>query len=92
MIVVKNKSELDGVKKLHDYLYDMSADNYELLEIYEQIDEEVDSLENDLISRDEDEDFEGQVDEMTKDIKDLINNFKKFTRTEILDELERIIF
>jgi hypothetical protein len=92
MIVTKNKSNLKSVGKLHDYLYDMQVENYELLEIYEDIDVEVDSLESEIAYNNEYAHIEQELDEVRKDIQYIIKNFKKLKRDDILDELKRIQF
>ena len=92
MIVMKNKSESKGVSRLHNYLYDSYEENYELLEIYEQIDFEVDDLESKISYNDEYEYLEKEFDSIGKDLDRLVKDFKKMNRAEILEELQRISF
>lgn len=99
MIVMKNKSTLDSIERFHDHLYDMADENYELLEIYKDIDEEVaelesrlDYIENEFSCVNED------IDEMKDGIKSLlkrVEKWKKFDESKkdvIIEDLKRILF
>lgn len=83
---------LEGVQRLRGYLYDGNG-NDELIDIYEQINDEVEKIEEDLYMVEEDnkEDFEGHYDAMRHDIEVLIKDFKKLGKDEILKELKRIV-
>lgn len=90
MIVKENKSSIEGVGRLYRMLYDMEDNNYELLEIYEQIDEEVENLEDDLCYAKElnyENEYKGLVDELEY----IIKNFKKMTKANILRALELLV-
>lgn len=90
MIVKENKSSIESVGRLYRMLYDMEDNNYELLEIYEQIDEEVENLEDDLCYAKElnyENEYKGLVDELEY----IIKNFKKMTKANILRALELLV-
>jgi hypothetical protein len=100
MVVMGNKSETSkGIKRLHNYLYDMQESNYELLEIYEEIDSDMIKLEDENynVSTDAGE-MEEERDEMKKDIKALLGRIKRWKKLDadkqeiLIEELERIIF
>lgn len=90
MIVKENKSSIEGVGRLYRMLYDMEDNNYELLEIYEQIDEEVESLEDDLYYAKE-SNYENEHKRLVDELEYIIKNFKKMTRADILRVLELLV-
>lgn len=90
MIVRENKSSIEGVGRLYRMLYDMEKNNYELLEIYEQIDEEVESLENDLYYARE-SNYENEHKKLVDELEYMVKNFKKMKRVDILKALELLI-
>lgn len=91
--VKESKSDLESVQRLRMYLYDGNG-NDELIDIYEQVTNEVEEIEEELYKEkyEDKEDFEGQYNDIRKDIELLIKNFKKLKRDEILNELERVLF
>lgn len=90
MIVRENKSSIEGMERLYRMLYDMEDNNYELLEIYEQIDEEVESLEDDLYYAKE-SNYENEHKWLVDELEYIVKNFKKMTRADILRALELLI-
>lgn len=90
MIVRENKSSIEGVSRLYRMLYDMEDNNYELLEIYEQIDEEVENLEDDLYYAKE-SNYENEYKGLVDELEYIIKNFKKMTRADILRALELLV-
>src|SRR5690554_4045555 len=90
MIVRENKSSIEGIGRLYRMLYDMEDNNYELLEIYEQIDEEVENLEDDLYYAKE-SNYENEYKGLVDEIEYIIKNFKKMTRADILRALELLV-
>lgn len=90
MIVRENKSSIEGMERLYRMLYDMEDNNYELLEIYEQIDEEVESLEDDLYYAKE-SNYENEHKGLVDELEYIVKNFKKMTRADILRALELLI-
>lgn len=91
--VKETKSELDGVIRFREYLYNGNATD-ELVDIYEQVTDEVEELEDELYKLEylEKEEFEDEYKEMKEGIEQLIKDFKKLKRDEILEELKRIVF
>jgi len=90
MIVRENKSSIEGIGRLYRMLYDMEDNNYELLEIYEQIDEEVENLEDDLYYAKE-SNYENEYKGLVDELEYIIKNFKKMTRADILRALELLV-
>jgi len=94
MIVNVPKANLEGVKALHNYLYDLTEPNYEVLELYKQIDDEVDELENAFAEEAEEVTAQEHLDDMRTEIECLIATIRqdKPTRDDIVEELKRILF
>lgn len=94
MVVKPNKANIDGVKALHNYLYALTEPNYELLEIYNQIDEEVDEIETEIAEKEQEEGAEEELKEIKQDIKQLIRDADScdYTPAQIFDALEQILF
>lgn len=90
MIVRENKSSIEGVGRLYRMLYDMEDNNYELLEIYEQIDEEVENLQDDLYYAKE-SNYENEYKGLVDELEYIVKNFKKMTRADILRALELLV-
>lgn len=90
MIVRENKSSIEGMERLYRMLYDMEDNNYELLEIYEQIDEEVENIEDDLCYAKE-SNYENEHKKLVDELEYIVKNFKKMTRADILRALELLI-
>ena len=87
------KAETEAVRKLHDYLYDDKSDQCELLEIYEEIDEQVDDVETELYELNMSKDsFDAEAKELREQVQKLVDDFEGYERDEILDELKRILF
>lgn len=90
MIVRENKSSIEGIGRLYRMLYDMEDNNYELLEIYEQIDEEVENLQDDLYYAKE-SNYENEYKGLVDELEYIVKNFKKMTRADILRALELLV-
>lgn len=91
MILAESKSKVPAAQKFQRHLYDMEEDNYVLLEIYEQVDDEFDVLMSDFISMEEQlETQEEEIaetlenfEEVKKLVKKLRWDFAKMNRTEL---------
>ncbi|UGO50877.1 hypothetical protein PQE70_gp024 [Bacillus phage vB_BanS_Nate] len=94
MLVRPNKANLEGVKQLHNYLYALTEPNYEVLEIYDKIDREVDELETEIALAEENDNAEEELDEIKQDVRNLMREADKcdYTPAQILDALEQILF
>lgn len=93
MLMRMPKADAKGVRRLHDYLYDDKSDQCELQEIYEEIDEQVDEVEeeNYTLNMSKD-DFGAEAKELREQVQELVDNFEGYERDEILDALKRILF
>lgn len=93
MYVKENKANLEGVKALHDYLYNLENPNYEVLEKYEQIDHEVTALEEELDTAHMTADSHHErIEGMENDIHNILNDWDNRDKDEIYDDLKRILF
>ncbi|AGI11885.1 hypothetical protein PQE71_gp024 [Bacillus phage Izhevsk] len=94
MVVKQNKANIDGVKSLHNYLYALTEPNYELLEIYHQIDEEVDEIETEIAEKEFEATAQDNLDDVQRDIRSLIADIDKceLSPEDIKEELKRILF
>lgn len=94
MVVKQNKANIDGVKSLHNYLYALTEPNYELLEIYHQIDEEVDEIETEIAEKEFEATAQDNLDDVQRDIRSLITDIDKceLSPEDIKEELKRILF
>ncbi|UUV46902.1 hypothetical protein [Bacillus phage vB_BanS-Thrax4] len=94
MVVKQNKANIDGVKALHNYLYALTEPNYELLEIYHQIDEEVDEIETEIAEKEFEATAQDNLDDVQRDIRSLIADIDKceLSPEDIKEELKRILF
>ncbi|AZU98983.1 hypothetical protein pW2_158 [Bacillus phage pW2] len=94
MIVNVPKANLEGIKALHNYLYDLTEPNYEVLELYKQIDDEVDELETEIAEMKQEENAEEELQEIKQDVKRLMRDADKkdYTSEQILEALEQILF
>lgn len=99
MIVMRNKSDLKSVSRFHNHLFDMEEENYELLELYEDIDEEVSELEDKVYQLEDDLEYEKEeMEKMRKEIKHLLSRVRRWKRLDeekkdiVIEELERIMF
>ncbi|UUV47130.1 hypothetical protein [Bacillus phage vB_BanS-Thrax5] len=93
MYVKDNKANLEGVKALHNHLYNLESPNYEVLGIYEQIDSEVTSLEEELDTAHMTADSHHQrIEEIENDIHNILNDWDNRDKDEIYDDLKRILF
>lgn len=99
MIVRRSKSELDSVERFHRYLYELEEENYDLVDIYEEIDDEISEMEDEHYSKLEDaEYYEEELEEMKKELRQLIGRVKRWRKLDeekkdiVIEELERISF
>jgi len=77
----------------------MEEENYELLELYEDIDAEVSELEDKVYQLEDDLEYEKEeMKEMRKEIKRLLSRVRRWKRLDeekkdiVIEELERIMF
>lgn len=78
MIVKSPSSDNEGVARLHNYLYSMEGENHELLEIYEQIDEEIANSEAQYYdAQEEAERYDEELEDLKKEFKKLNTSIKK---------------
>ncbi|UGO47852.1 hypothetical protein PQE72_gp048 [Bacillus phage vB_BanS_Skywalker] len=94
MVVKQNKANIDGVKSLHNYLYALTEPNYELLEIYHQIDEEVDEIETEIAEMQDEVSAEEQLEDMKNELYALVADIDKckLSPEAITEEIKRILF
>ncbi|UGO50614.1 hypothetical protein PQE68_gp023 [Bacillus phage vB_BanS_Sophrita] len=93
MHVTSPKANLEGVKALHDYLYDLKEENYEVLGIYEQIDGEINDVEEELYTAHMTADSHHQrIEEIQNDIQNILDDWDNRDKDEIYDDLKRILF
>lgn len=99
MIVRSSKSELESVKRMNKYLYDLEEENYELLEIFEHIDDEVSEMEDEHHSELEDaEYYEEELEEIKRELRKLVGRVKRWRKLDeekkdiVIEELQRISF
>lgn len=99
MIVRSSKSELESVEKLHRYLYELEEENYELLDIYEEIDDDISEMEDKHYNTLEEVEYvEEDLEEMKKELRKLIGRVKRWRKLDeekkdiVIEELERISF
>ena len=88
MVVKSPSSSNEGIMKLHNYLYSMEGENNELLEIYEQIDEEIANSEAQYYdAQEEEERYDEEIEDLKKEFKKLNTSIKNMLKS--WDSLDR---
>lgn len=98
MVVKSPSSDNEGVARLHNYLYSMEGENHELLEIYEQIDEEIanneakyyDALEAEEAYNEEVEDLKKEFKKLNTTIKNMLKTWENTDRNKKKKKLEKL--
>lgn len=93
MNITQNKSEI--TKELHWYLYGKDSVDTELVEIYDRLDHAAENLESDSFEAGEMEGkrkAEKELKELKDEIARLAKDVKILKKSELKEELERILF
>lgn len=98
MIVKSPSSDNEGVARLHNYLYSMEGENNELLEIYEQIDEEIanseaqyyDAMDEERLYNEEMEDLKKEFKKLNTSIKNMLKSWESLDRNKKKKKLEKL--